>query len=94
MLHPGGGAHPAYRFWTVNGPLETTRLAFHPVGYDDVDQPVIQLSGSQSREVRFRSDFGGGRALSITFTFSGDRYTFICDAQGEGLDTVWVRDYA
>ena len=93
LLSRGENSHLGFRFWTVDGPLETSGLNFRLVGGDDHSDRVISLSGNQSRNVEFQARLGPELTLSVTYSFNGSGYSFIYTVRGEGTENFWVRDY-
>ncbi len=94
LLNGGDNPHPGFRFWTVDGPLETNGLNFQISGDDYGGDRIINLTGNRSRQMEFIAPLGAERSLSVTYSFSGSGYSFICSVRGEGMENVWVRDYA
>jgi len=92
LVPRAGGARPGFRFWTVDGPVETGNLNFVVEGDWDAE-PELRLSRSQQAKISFLARFDSTRALRITYAFKGSDYTFQVEAEGIGMEGVWARDY-
>ena len=76
------GAHPSYRFWMVNGPVETADLAFEVAGWDESRDLELNVKGSETRQLIFTAPLDSVRRLSIIYSFSGNRYTLTSEVKG------------
>ncbi len=94
LLPKNGGDHIGFRFWTIEGPLETGDLRYRFADDPETERRDIFISSGQEREVAFEAPLADGRLLRVVYTFSGDDYSFLLRAEGEGLSDLWVRDNA
>ncbi len=94
LIPEAPGARPAFRFWSKDGPVETTNLAFAIEGDENDGDYLFRVSGSQRDSLRLIASLGNGRALRVTYTFTGDKFQILCNAEGVGTTDLWVRDYA
>ncbi len=93
LIPAGSAARPGFQFWTIDGPVATETLSFRLDNSDSSSDIVYSLSGQKKRDVTFVTDMGNGQSLRMVYSFTGDSHTFLCNARGEGLANVWVRDY-
>ncbi len=94
LIPDAAGARPAFRFWTKDGPVETTDLAFVIEGDENSGDYPLYLTGSRHDSLRLVASLGNGRALRVTYTFTGDKFQMLCNVEGIGDSDLWVRDYA
>jgi len=93
LIPSAPGARPGYRFWTIEGPLETASLAFIVEGDEDEDDIERQVRGSYTETLNLYAPLGQDRGIRLTYTFSGDQFTFLTHAEGVGMGATLVRDY-
>ncbi len=94
LIPDAPGARPAFRFWTKDGQVETTDLDFTVEGDEGTEDYSLEFRGSTTESLRLIASLGNGRALRVTYTFTGDKFQMLCNAEGIGMSDVWVRDYA
>ena len=94
LLPQNISARPGFRFWTIDGPVETMKLSFRLDDGNDQDGDIkYYIAENQTRDVTFTATLGDGRTLSLVYTFRGGTYTFDCGIRGEGIENLWARDY-
>ena len=86
-------AGPGFRFWTVEGPVETTALSYRLAGRGHPDGGTYRIYEGQKRKVEFVTSLGQERRISVIYTFYGGGYAFDCRVGGEGLESLWGREY-
>jgi YidC/Oxa1 family membrane protein insertase len=84
---------PGFRFWTVDGPIETNLLSFTLESGSNTNDSLIFLKPGQQRDLVFTALLGDGRSISVVYSFNGDTYAFIVSIEGNGLGGLWGRDY-
>jgi len=86
-------ARPGWRFWTINGPVETDKLGFL-VGEQTPDKDVyVRLKKGEAYDLTFNHPFDSTQSLSLTYHFTGGKPAFSVTASGHNTQTLWVRDY-
>jgi len=94
LIPDAPGARPAFRFWTKDGQIETTNLHFTIEGDASEGEYSLNVRGSQKESLSLTAPLANGRALRVTYTFTGDDFQMLCTAEGVGTADIWVRDYA
>lgn len=94
LIPDAPGARPAFRFWTKDGQIETSNLAFAIERDENDGDYSLRVSGAQRESLQLIASLGNGRALRVTYTFTGDKFQMLCNAEGIGTSDLWVRDYA
>ena len=94
LLHENGNNHLGFRFWTYEGPIETSDRAYSISSDYAIDTLRITVSPGGKRNVEFVADLGNDRKLNVIYTFEGEGYSFLYKVKGEGTDGLWVRDNA
>ncbi|NQU05393.1 MAG: membrane protein insertase YidC, partial [Calditrichaeota bacterium] len=93
LLKDDAKPRPGFRFWTVDGPVETDKLSFIIENDYGTDENLLYLKSGQLRDLVFTSQLGNNRSISVVYSFNGDNYTFTTSVEGKGLGGLWGRDY-
>lgn len=95
LINDSGNHHPSFKFWTINGPVESSNLKYRIAWDDNTGDKTVNASGpGAKRELVFAANIGPQQTFEVVYTFTGESYSFLCEVKGEGLNDIWVRDYA
>ncbi|MCF7809402.1 membrane protein insertase YidC [bacterium] len=93
LLKADGKPRPGFRFWSVEGPVETDQLSFTIENEFKTAEHLLFLKPGQQKNLVFTSALGNDRSISVVYRFNGDTYTFEASIEGSGLEGLWGRDY-